>query len=510
MIDFRYYLSIFLRRLHWFMLLAGLGIAAGVTLALSLPPSYVSSVRLYVESSQIPGELAAPTVNVPARQRLQILQSNLLTRANLLDIANQVKPFPEQEKMSPDDILTAMRDKTTIALAGGRNDATMMNLSFEAASGQPAAAVVNAYLDRLLAADQENRTWRATQTQEFFQQEVTRLGQAMDDQSAKIVAFKQAHADALPDSVDFRRNQQVQLQERLNQAEREMTLLQDQRKRMVEVFESTGRVEGYEAANRTPEQVELDNLRKQLSDALLVYSPSNPRVQLLQRRIAQMQERATASTGETGNDTGPKSLMDVQLAEIDGRLGALETQRTDVQQKIEELTSSLQRTSANAIALEGLQRDYSNVQNQYNQATQRLASASAGERIELLSRGQRVSVIEQPSVPNAPSKPNRVLIAGAGSAGGIIAGLALIVLLEILNTTARRPSDIVRKLGVTPLVTIPYIPSPNEMVRRQGLRIAVMLAVIIAVPVAIYAVHSLYQPLDLIAARLMDRFGIRG
>lgn len=507
--DLRYYLSIFLRRLHWFVLVAGLFTGIGLIVALSIPPAYVSGVRMMVESSQIPGALAAPTVNVPARERLQMLQTMLFTRANLLDIANRLKPLKDQASMTPDEIVAGMRDKTTISIAGGRNNATMMNMAFQSGDGQTAAAVVNAYLDLILAADQESRTGRASQTQDFFQQEVTRLGQELDSQSARIVEFKQQHSDALPDSQDFRRNQQSTLQERQTQAEREIGLLQDQRARMVEVYKSTGRVEGFQAADRSPEQVQLDTLQKQLNDALLVYSASNPKVQLLQRRISQLQQQvATSGTPDAGS--GPQSLMDLQLAEIDSRVAALQEQRDQTQKQLDALTDSLSRTAANSIALDALERDYRNIQTQYNAATGRLASASTGERIELLSRGQRVSVVEQPTVPNSPTKPNRKLIAAGGTGAGIVAGLALVVLLELLNGTARRPSDLVRKLGVTPLVTIPYFRSPQEIARRQGVRVAVLLAVMIAIPGAIYAVHTLYQPLDLIAARLMDKFGMRG
>jgi uncharacterized protein involved in exopolysaccharide biosynthesis len=51
--------------------------------------------------------------------------------------------------------------------------------------------------------------------------------------------------------------------------------------------------------------------------------------------------------------------------------------------------------------------------------------------IEILSRGQRISVIEQAVPPEQPVSPNRPLIAGSGLAGGLILSLGAFALLEV-------------------------------------------------------------------------------
>jgi len=126
-----------------------------------------------------------------------------------------------------------------------------------------------------------------------------------------------------------------------------------------------------------------------------------------------------------------------------------------------------------------------------------------------MARGQRISVIEPPAVPLEPSKPNRILIAGGGGIFGILAGFGLIALLEFLNRSIRRPEELATKLGVTPLATIPYIETRGQVRRRKIRRVLMVLVALIVIPAAIYAVHTYYQPLDLIAERIMDRIGLR-
>ena len=60
--DLRFYLSLFLRRLPWFLLLFAIGSGVGLTLSRVLPPVYVASAKLVVETEQIPDELAPSTV----------------------------------------------------------------------------------------------------------------------------------------------------------------------------------------------------------------------------------------------------------------------------------------------------------------------------------------------------------------------------------------------------------------------------------------------------------------
>ena len=506
----KYYWSIFLRRLPYFLIVATVLAAASVIVATTLPPAYVSRMTLIVESPQIPDELAASTARTPAQEQLQIVEQRLLTRANLLDIAHRLEVFEDLGEMPPDRVVDAMQARTVVRSSSGRNEAALMTISFEAPSGAKAAGVLNEYLTLIQQEDVQSRTGRATQTLEFFEQEVARLNEALAERSARILAFKTEHSDALPESLEYRLTQQTLVQERLAQLEREVVGLDQQRQRLVQVFESTGQVGGLGGPAQTPEQQQLEALRSQLNDALAIYSETNPRVKVLKARIAQVEEivNSQPSPEESQESTG-NTLLDVQLAEITTRQNVLEQQRTATAAQLETLNDTIGRTPTNAIRLDELQLEYQNIQLQYNTAVNRLSRASTGERIEVLSRGQRISVIEPPAVPSSPSKPNRKLIAGGGGLLGVLAGLGLVMLLEVLNRSIRRPEDLISRLGITPLATIPYIPTTGETVRRSMFKTVRLLVILLGIPLAVYAVHTYYQPLDLLAERIMNRVGIR-
>ena len=514
MATLRFYLSIFMRRFPLFLIVALAVSAVSVIVAMTLRPSYVSYMQLIVEPPQIPPSLAASTVGTPAAEHLQIIEQRLLTRANLLDIANRLQVFPDQAEMSPDRIVQAMRSRTSISRRTGRNQASLMFISFEAPNARKAAGVLNEYLSQIQQEDVNFRKGRAVQTLEFFEQEVDRLNEELAKRGAAVLEFSQENADALPNSLQFRQSQQAAMQANLEQIDRQIFGLETQRERLMKIFASTGQIVGAQTQAMTPAEQQLAQLRQQLDNDLAVYSESNPRIKLLRSRIAVLEERvaseqaAKAAQPNQQQQTG-NSALDVQLAQIDTQLQTLRDQKISMEKRLATVTETIERTPQVATTLDDLVRERDNIQAQYNTAVARLSDASTGERIETMSRGQRISVIEQPGVPDQPSKPNRLMIAGGGTAAGIGLGLALVLLLHIMNRTAHRPEDLIKQLDVWPIATIPYTRTRKEVVLQRTRRVSVILLILVCVPAAVWAVHTYYLPLDLLADKVMDKLGVR-
>ena len=503
----KYYFSVFLRRLPWFLIPAVTIAAISIIIAMTLPPVYTSRASFVVESPQIPDALAPPSSTGSSAERLQIIQQQVLSRSNLIDVARRHNALAGMATMTPDQIYDAMSDQAKFVVNGGGRSGLPMQavISFSTYRPQIAAAVVGDFLSYIQREDVAGRTGRAGQTLDFFQQEVDRLSGEMSTQADRILKFKQQNADALPEGQEFRLSQQIALQNRQAQIDRDIVSLGEQRVRMIQIYQATGQIQALGGDSRNPQEKQLDEMRQQLNNALAVYTPSNPRITVLKNRISQLETALGLQPGGSSNATSP---LDLQLAEIDRRVNDLEDQRAKINADLEKLTDAIARSTANGVALGGLERDYSNIQGQYNQAATRLSQASTGERIELLSRGQRITILEQPVPADRPSKPNRMLIAVGGTLAGIAAGLALVVLLELLNRSPRRPEDLVKKLGIMPLATIPYIRSSREIVWQRSLKAALILLILIGVPAIVWGIHTYYQPLDLLAARVMSQIGL--
>lgn len=505
--DIRFYFVLLLRRLHYIVLFVVLGTALGVTVALILPPRYVAEARLVVETQQIPDELAASTVMVEATEQLQIIRQRILARANLLDIAETYDVYDRTagDAPTPDEMVADMRARIRIDTSGGGRSATLVDVSFSADRAQLSAAVANQIVTLILEENVEMRTTVSGQTVDFFEGEVGRLDRELSQLSGLVAVFQQENRDALPESLAFRRSQLVAAQERATTIARDIDQLRDRRRSLEALYEQTGGLGLVPQAEQSAEARELLRLRERFAASAAVMSESNPRRQILRQQIdvleAIVKEQAVGGP-DTGN--GP-SAYDIQIADIENQVLFLEEQRAQLVTQMAELTATINATPNNAITQSGLQRDLENARLQYDRAITARARAETGDAIEALAKGQRISIIENAIAPGAPNSPDRRKIIIAGFGGGLLAGLALVALLELLNLSVRRAVDIENALDITPIATLSYMRTRQEIIRRRVL-IAVALAIVAAgVPAGIWAIDTYYRPVDLLIQDLLDR-----
>ncbi|MEZ5913570.1 MAG: lipopolysaccharide biosynthesis protein [Paracoccaceae bacterium] len=440
-----------------------------------MPAIWRAEARLVIEAAQIPGELAASTVQAGPVEILAVIRGQILTRENLLQIASRFAVYADAADLPDDQKAADMVERIVMDLPPSVTPGTspFVQVSFDAPDPEMSAAVTNLLVDQILEQNTRLRNTVAAQTLEFFQSEVKRLDGELAAQGDKILQFQEAHKDALPTSLDYQRSRQTTLQERLSQQERELSSLRDRRARMVEIFERTGRTDIL-GENVSPEQRRLQQLKDELASALVIYSPDNPRVIALKARVAAL-EAANIRAGLGTQDTPNMSVFEFQLADIDGQIAFLIEQIGDIETEQDEVKVNIEATPGNAIRLGSLERDYENIRQQYSQATAALAEARTGAQIEAQSRGARVTVTERAVVPSKPAEPNRKLIAAAGLGAGLGAGLALFLILEFLNRSVRRASELGDRLGITPFGTVPYIATDRE---RRGRRWRVFAAVL--------------------------------
>lgn len=505
--DFVFYRSLLIRRLPLMVTIFVLCSAIGFGLAMTLPPKYNASAQLLLESAQIPEAMTQSGNSAPGSEQLQIIERRVMTRANLIDIANKYSVFGNETRVSPDAVVDAMRNSIRINSRSGRNSATTMNIEFSAENPRLAANVVNEVVTLVLQLDSQRRVGIAEQTLDFFDEEVQRLDQELAIRSSAIVSFKEQNQDALPENLDYRVDRLASLQDQIIAATRSRAALTEQRNRLMALgTDSLGR--GGPALS--PSQQALQAAQTELQQALTIYSEQNPRIRVIRARIAQLEAQVAGETGQAEPvvvESQAKKLFDLQLEEIDQRFELLDQQMARAEEEIATLKRAIEKTPENAIRLESLQRDYQNTLDQYNAAVANRSAASSRERIETLAKGERITVIEQASAPSEPTSPNRRLIAGGGVALGTALAAGVFLLLEFLNRAVRRPVDLVRGLSIQPIATIPYLETSTGKQRRRLTQVALIGALAIGIPIILWAIHMYYMPLDLIIDKVLNRLG---
>lgn len=504
--DLRFQLALVRNRLPYLLAIIFLTSCVGIILAYTIPSVYRAEARLLVESPQIPDALAASTVQSSAEETLLAIEQRLLTRENLLDLAARFEIYVDAPYMFDDAMAEDMRRRIQILSPPFQRGTGLVTVSFDAGTPELSAAVTNALTDQILEQNVEFRTSASGGTLDFFEQEVKRLTDEMAFQNSTILEFELQNRDALPESLEYRRTRQSAQQERLLQVDRELAGLRDRRQRLADLYDRTGRL-GPSLGPLSPEQARLDELRQELASALVLYSPQNPRVNALQTQIAALEEAVREQmSGGFGNES--LSAFDLQVADIDGQIDFLAEQKALLEKELAEIEATIAATPGNAIVLGQLRSDYENLRVQFDRATQSMAEARMGDRIEVTERGQRISVIETAVIPSAPAAPNRKLIVAAGLGAGVVLAGALFFLLELMNATIRRPAELMTALDITPFGTVPFMATRAEDLRRRAKITIGAAMVLFGLSFVLYLVHLYLVPLNELLAIAAEKAGL--
>lgn len=526
-IDILSYVKALARRL-WLILivfLAGSVLAAAA--AYVLPPVYQSTARILVESQQIPEDLAQATVRQSVAERLEFIEQRLLTRQNLLGVIDRIGLFGNVQGLTPTEKVDLVREATTfesLTFEGGGRGETLVSaftITYRASNAQLAARVANEFVTMVLEQNLASRSARATETYEFFRQEVDRLAGELLDLETQIARYKNEHGDALPDSFQFRMSELSTLEQRQFERERRSVQLGEQR-RVVEQFMRGGT--SAPGAPQSPEERQLADLRRMLVQKRSILAESHPEIVALKANIGALEASllpdpaALDADPDANPDADAEALPDTlasvqaqsQLDLIDRELALLAEQQKSDEARAEALRDSLARTPQVEMALNAYQRRYANLQTRYDTVVRKLAEAETGQRLEVNRQAERFEVIEQAQVPNAPVAPNRLLIAGGGAVASLGLGLALALLLELMNPAIRTSADLQRRLQLHPVVAVPYIRTRGER-RRQVIKWMIRIALVTGgIAALLWAVDQYVMPLQVLWSRLLDRSGIEG
>ena len=526
--DFRFYMLMARRRLVFFLApLIAIGIG-GTAVVFYLPAIYTSSAKILVETQQIPDTFVKSTVTALATERLLGIQQRVLTRDNMLEIADKFSLFKDLHGYSRTDIYELMKQRITFEMIDlappnqtRRRDGPVtvaFNLGFDYEHPEVAAAVANELVGIVLNEDIQDRTLRASETTSFLAKESERLAAALKTIDAQIADFKLRNSATLPEKLAFSMGQLEQQQNLVTETERDIRAAEEGR-RMLQ-FEANVRrnqpsMTGA-SPGRTPEQT-LRDLKTQYEKQSVVYSEDHPEMRALKKQIAaqekvagdaasQFQNASQTAVGAGGPASLEEQLIGEKIAEADRRVELLKVQRDSMAVNNRALEQIVLRTPQVGAELSALERRREALQTSSDEMAAKLSQAQLGERLELGQQAERFQVIEAPIVPQSPTRPKRIpllfLVAGASLGGGLAAAVGA----EFLNGTIKRSSDLSRNLNQRVLVVVPYIFTKEERRRRPVRAIVYLLLLLALLAIGLAALHIFYMPLDVLMYTLLRKF----
>ena len=513
--------------------------AVAIAVAVLWPPVYQSTGTIMVEAQQIPTDLVQATVTSFADERIQVIRQRVMTRENLMRIIEKFKLFDDRSiTFTPSEQVDKMRDLIDVQLVnanvqGQRGSATIaFKVSFEDRRPDIAQRVANELVTLFLNENVKVRTERATQTTEFLTQEANKFKSDLDKLESQIATYKQENGAALPQNTALVMNALQRLESDLRNSQRDYSSAEEEA-RPLDVELASAKVAvasaaaaaggGSSAAGMVDANViELQKLRQQLAQLQELYTDSYPDVRTTKRRIAALEkaiaeaakEPASAPPAADTNLPVPPTVAAAQMvvAKIESRIASARSRMTSLRAEQGQIQAQLRAAENQMLkapqverGLASLVRDREAAQRKFEEIRAKQMNAQVAENLEGEQKAERFTLLEPPIAPDRPIKPNRRKMIALGLVLAAVAAAGMVMLMETLRGTVRGVGALTAIVGQRPLVIVPYIAIAAEGVRRRKLWLRAAVAAVVALVLALAAVHFFYMPLDLLVFKIMLR-----
>ncbi len=438
-------------------------------------------------------------------------------------------------------------------------------VSYQSRSPELAQRVANELTSLFLGENLKSRERQAQEATSFLQQEAENLAKHISEVDDKIASFKQRSKGALPELMSL--NQQL-----MNQADRELMDVDQQirsleeRKNYLEgelatvkpntpimsasgerILDSAERLRALRAeyaglsGNLSPDHPDIQKMKqeiealeketghrpeieeasKQLVDARATLAmvserlgKDHPDVVKAQRKITALEQEVKRLRAIPYKNPGLKPEnpayinLQAQLNSTTSSLEALKKTRLDVKRRLQDYATRLERTPEIEPEYLVLTRDRDTSSQKYQDIRSRLLEAKVSEGLEVQRKGERFSLIDPPSLPEKPDKPNRLAILLLGFVLAMGGGIGSGAIAESLDHSIRSPEQLAQMTHLVPLAVIPFMPNEDDVARAIKRRRMIKGAGVGAAVAVLLIVHFFAVPLDVLWFAALRRFGI--
>ena len=483
-----------LRRRKWMILVPLVVIPIATFFVLSFVRNiYRSETFILVEQQKVPAEFVRPIVQTDLSVYLQTLTDQVLSRTRLQSVIERLNLRDQFAGKGVAGIIDELREAIEIELVqqGGRAGSAGFRMAVEAQSPEMAQSILQEITSLLIEENLRVREQQVLGTTQFLAITLEGARVELQEQEKRLREFKTRYFGELPQQQQTNlallgqyHTQLAGNMDTLNRLEQEKTYLQsmlaahrairrqqeDQMQSMMAAgTNGSGWVVG--ASDPNSSGLRLRALQAHLVSMEARYTPDHPDVARLKTEIAELrgalskeEEEVQVDGTEDAVATLPWDSKDPRDAEMVGRMGSMkialenaQEERKEIQNQIRKLQGRVNISPVREQQLAEVTRDYEVANAQYDSLLRKKNESVIAADLERRQQGQRFRVLDPPSLPKKPSKPNRPLLNLAGEAAGLCFGLGLAGAVEMKNVLLWNQRDVSYYLSLPTLATIPRI-----------------------------------------------------
>jgi succinoglycan biosynthesis transport protein ExoP len=479
------------RRRWWLLLPVFLCWLAVWGLSWLLPTTYESEATILVEQQKVPEHFVTPNVTVNLQDRLQNMTQQILSRTRLQKTIDDLHLyFPARglgRLFQSGDSVEQMRKDIKIELVqspGHPGDLTAFKIFYFGASPARAQQVnselTTLFIDENVRSEQQS----SEDTTTFLASQLEDARIRLEEQEAKVKAFKASHLGGLPSQLESNVQILTGLQTQLESVLRGLDSAKQQKLYLdsqLQQFQSARALLASDSDATSPEALEkeLFVLRQRLADERSRHTDEYPEIITIKKKIAEAEKLKkdmdleiaakekvnpadSPTDGLSSSYSSPLMQLRSQLKANAFEIQNYQRREATIESEMSAYKARLNMTPETEQGLADISRGYEESKTNYTSLLQKQNQSQLATSLSQRQQGEQFRVLDPPSLPEKPATPNHLLWSLAGLVVGGIVGIGLIFLLELTNVRVRQEKDLSDVVPARVLVCIPHLGTPQE------------------------------------------------
>lgn len=461
--------AILLRWRYLLVVTATVGLLLGIIGALVLKPIYRSSASLLIQSQDIPTTVVASPISEVAEERIGKIREQILSRENLLRLIDRNGLYRSERSSLPvEAVMDMLRKAISVDLVSaaannesqrGQNATIAFKLSYINRDPNAAFHVAQQLTSMFVSEDKRLRSEQMTGVATFLVRRADELRDRLVELEAKRRTIEARYNGALPAQVAMNAQSTSSLRAEISRMDAETQGIMQQNGLLA------ARSQDVPPPPSTAAQTELANAQAQLDRLSATYSDTHPDVVAAQARV----ELAQAAVSRGPRTRNPALPLQAEVAAGRSRIAMLAQRRAGLVAAVAETDQRVAMAPQASYELNNLEREYDNLKQQYQAIREKELDAQVAVNLQAEGRGERFSVVDQPTFPLVPENGMRLRLIAIGLFGGLALGLAFILAWEVIVMPVHGPASIVQLTREEPLASISMLQYGKPLSFREKL-----------------------------------------
>lgn len=463
---------------RWYAIVAIWFVAiAGWLIVYTLPDSYESSARIYVDTQNVLQPLMAGIATTPnLEQQVTIMSRTLISRPNVERVMRMVDlDIKAQTTADRENIINNLMNNIKIMSTGRDN---LFTISYMNEDPKIAKGVVQSLLTIFVEGSLGDKKQDTTSALHFIDEQIKDYQEKLVTAEAALKEFKQKNMGLMPGQGGDYVTQLSSAANNLNQAKLELREAEQSRAALQQQItgdEPSSIMEDTASTAYNPEiDSRIQELNKNLDALRLNFTERHPDVISTKRLIAKLEERKKEEarlnkhSADPGKNYSPMlQQLKVALAEAEARAAAMRARVGEYSSRYNHLKSMSNAVPEVEAGLSQLNRDYEVNKSNYEKLVERREAAKMSGDMDTSSELMSFRIIDPPTTPQLPTGPNLARLFSLVLLGAIVSGMGIAFVISQILPTFHSQNSLREITGRPILGTVAMIWTDKEIIKQK-------------------------------------------